>query len=83
MRGGVPGPSRIIKNGTGERDHVGVPGTNDSLCLVIVPDQPDRDDREAARLLYGAGERHLLKTARPGSDVQLTADVVVYSRGAA
>jgi small-conductance mechanosensitive channel len=61
--GGVPGPARIIKDGPGQRDQVGVAGADDRLRLLEAGDQAHRNHRHGGCSLHRAGERHLV--ARP------------------
>ena len=63
MRGGVPRPARIVEDRPGERDEVRIARSDDRLGLLIVGDQPDRDDRDRYRLLDLPRERDLVAGA--------------------
>ena len=67
MRRRMPWPARIVGNGAGEGDHVGITCADDSLGLIIIRDQPHGDDRHGDSLLDRPGQRHLV--ARPDGDL--------------
>ena len=60
MRGRMPGPTRIVEHGPGERDQIRITGADDRLRLLIVGDQPDGDDRHSRCHLHAAGQGHLV-----------------------
>ncbi len=60
MRRRVPGPSRIIQHGTGQPDHVRIPGCDDRFRMFEIADQPHRDHGNAQGLPQAAGEGNLI-----------------------
>lgn len=60
MRGRVPGPPWIIKDGARNCDQVSIIRRDDRLGLLESRDQFYRNDREVCRRLYGEGQRYLI-----------------------
>ena len=57
---GMPGPSGIIKDRAGQRDHIGFPGGHDRLGLVKTGDQSDGNDGNSNGCFNNPSQRHLI-----------------------
>src|SRR5579862_546635 len=57
---GVPGPARIVKHAAGERDHIGLAGSDDFLGVACFRDQSDGHRGHVGGLLDRFRERQLV-----------------------
>ena len=67
--GGVPGPARIVEEGSGKRHAVGAAVGDDRFCLVRIDNHPDRleiGDRHGDR---GTVRWDLMRPSRQASDL--------------
>src|SRR4051812_20231265 len=85
LRGGVPGPSRVVQHATAESHEVGVAIRENTLRLLRLGDEAHGDRRNTGFAPHSVGQRYLIPWA--DRDVLLRhaaarrcADVVAASR---
>src|SRR2546430_11762996 len=63
LRGGMPGPARIVEKLAAERDQVGLAARHHVLGELGFPDLADRHGRHAGLAAHSRRERHLVARA--------------------